>query len=86
MCEYTHKGITKAKEGWAWIDARIEENFPGYYKTVSDFSSPYVQLFSDLGKVTCNAFHNIKEIVIEKYPIVLQTVSIYNVNSSTLHK
>ncbi|XP_018577765.1 transmembrane protein 214 [Anoplophora glabripennis] len=77
VCEYSHRGMAKVKEGWAWIDTRIEENFPGYHKAVADFSLPYVQLFSDLGKVTCNAFHNVKEVFIEKYPVVLQTVESY---------
>lgn len=78
VCEYSHRGMAKVKESWAWIDARVEENFPGYHKAVADFSSPYVQLFADLGKVSCNAFHNVKEMVIEKYPTALQTVSAYS--------
>ncbi|KAJ8935396.1 hypothetical protein NQ314_012814 [Rhamnusium bicolor] len=77
VCEYTHKVIGKAKEGWTWVDARIEDNFPGYHKAMVDFGAPYVQLFSDLVKVVRTMFHNIKEIIVEKYPVVIQTVDAY---------
>ncbi|KAJ8925970.1 hypothetical protein NQ315_009825 [Exocentrus adspersus] len=77
VCDYAQAGMAKVRQGWGWVDARIDENFPGYRKTVADFSAPYVQLFSDLGKISLNLCYNVKEAVAEKYPVVLQTVESY---------
>ncbi|KAJ8958641.1 hypothetical protein NQ318_016366 [Aromia moschata] len=75
--EFARNVTDKAREGWTWMDSRIEKQFPGYHKAVCDFSTPYIQLFSDLAKIACNAFGNIKEAIVEKYPLVLDTVDSY---------
>lgn len=76
VCEYTHLALNKTKEGVSWVDSKIEENFPGYHKTVVDFSAPYVQVVCDLSKVSRNVLYNIKDVIVEKYPVVIQAVSL----------
>ncbi|KAG5876904.1 hypothetical protein JTB14_001188 [Gonioctena quinquepunctata] len=74
VCEYTHLAINKTKKGLYWMDDRIEENFPDYHKTVVDVSEPYVVLLVNVGKLSRNVFLHMKEVVIEQYPIVLQSI------------
>lgn len=84
ICEYTAVLKTKVSEGVFWVNDRIEENFPGYRKTVADFSEPYLQLASDMGKIACNGLRNVKNIIVEKYPVVIHSVSFITASKSSL--
>ncbi|CAH1163610.1 unnamed protein product [Phaedon cochleariae] len=77
VCEYSQKALNTTREGLNWLDGRIEQNFPAFRKTVIDFSEPYVELAISTGKITRNGFYNMKEVVLEKYPLVLQSIESY---------
>lgn len=74
-CHYTHLVINKVQEGLLYVDNQIETNFPTQRQAIIEFSEPYVELSKDFGRIFGNIFANIKEVVIEKYPVVIKSVS-----------
>ncbi|KYB26829.1 Transmembrane protein 214-B-like Protein [Tribolium castaneum] len=75
--DYTHKAVGKVQEGWLVVDNKIKENFPTYRQAVIEFSEPYIEFFNSFGQILCNLFANIKEAVIEKYPVVVKSIDSY---------
>lgn len=73
--EYLQRVGALLVEGFSWIVEKLEETFPGYHVTIKKAIEPYVDLFIKTGKLICVASENVKEAMIEKYPIVLQNVS-----------
>ncbi|XP_056635637.1 transmembrane protein 214 [Diorhabda sublineata] len=77
VCEYSHLVIDKLKEGLHWTSEKIEEHFPNLQQTIITYSEPYVELAINLGKLCRNAYYDIKERVLEKYPVVVESVEVY---------
>ncbi|KAJ3646437.1 hypothetical protein Zmor_024025 [Zophobas morio] len=77
VCEYVHVIQDKFHHGLLLIDQQIEDNFPTQRQTVIEFSTPYVDLSRNLGRVFYNIILNINEVVQEKYPVVLQSIESY---------
>jgi hypothetical protein len=59
------------------INDQLEENFPVYYHIIANFLEPYIELLRNLGYILYNIFHDVQETVLEKYPVVLQSVSYF---------
>lgn len=78
VCEYTHTALDKVKLTAFNFNAYLQENYPEYHSKVVTFSEPYIDLGRDLGLVVYNAFSNAKELVIAKYPLVIEQVSKQN--------
>ncbi|XP_044265792.1 transmembrane protein 214-A [Tribolium madens] len=77
VCDYTHKVVSKVQDGWLAVDNQIMENFPTYRQGVIDFSQPYIEFLRSFGQILCNMCTNIKEIIIEKYPVVVKSIDSY---------
>lgn len=72
--EYLHKATGHLGQGASWVNDRLDESFPGYRKTITDALEPYVYLITNTGKLVCIFIQNMKEKVLENYPLVLQNV------------
>ncbi|CAH1365193.1 unnamed protein product [Tenebrio molitor] len=77
VCEYTHIILHRIKQGLLLINDQLEENFPVYYHIIANFLEPYIELLRNLGYILYNIFHDVQETVLEKYPVVLQSVELY---------
>jgi hypothetical protein len=77
VCEYTHIILHRIKQGLLLINDQLEENFPVYYHIIANFLEPYIELLRNLGYILYNIFHDVQETVLEKYPVVLQSVSYF---------
>lgn len=62
-------------QGVTWVDDRLEENFPGYSQTIKDAVEPYVYLLVSSGKFVRMVVRNVKDLMVENYPVLLQSVS-----------
>lgn len=76
VCKYGRQAVESVKGGFWAADKYAQENYPEYYRKTIEFSQPYVQLSRDVGLVVYNQYVNLKEYVLGKYPIVLETVSL----------
>lgn len=70
--------MRKVNEGLSSANDAIREQFPEQHKAVVVFTEPYLNLGKDLGKIGWNICGNIKEVIVEKYPSVRQSVSFNN--------
>ncbi|XP_050500167.1 transmembrane protein 214 [Diabrotica virgifera virgifera] len=77
VCEYSHLAIDRVKSGLHWTSEKIEEQFPGLQQNVAVFSEPYVELLVNLGKIGRNVAFNVKDVIVEKYPVVVESVEAY---------
>lgn len=80
------RGTAYLGQGISWVDNRLEENFPGYSKTISDAVEPYIYLFTNTAKLFCIFVQNIKELVLENYPLVMQSVRKTDIFMETFFK
>ncbi|XP_023018558.2 transmembrane protein 214 isoform X1 [Leptinotarsa decemlineata] len=74
VCEFACLAVNKTKEGFGWVDGRFEEAFPEYHHVVRSVSEQYIELLVNLGKLARNGALNLKDAVVEQYPIVLQSI------------
>lgn len=71
------KTLSTSARGYIWL----ETNVPIYYTQSIEFSKPYSQLSKDLFTIAVKKsgvlYGNIKDYVIEKTPVVIETIDQY---------
>ncbi|KAF5280404.1 hypothetical protein FQR65_LT03213 [Abscondita terminalis] len=77
ILQYYHKAIHRSGDGLNWVHVKIDEQIPGYYETVSEYIGPYKKLARELSIVFYNIFDNIRQVAVQKYPVVLASIEEY---------
>mgnify|MGYP003345428071 CR=1 FL=1 len=74
VIQYYHNAINRTSDGLGWLHLQIDEQFPGYYETVSEHLAPYRQLGKEGSIIFYNLLKNAQEFVVKKYPVVLASI------------
>lgn len=74
LCEYAHTTAGYVKNNTQQVHVYLHENYPEYYGKVVTFSEPYIELGRDLFRAANTMYENTKEVVVMKYPLVLEQV------------
>ncbi|XP_022913719.2 transmembrane protein 214-B [Onthophagus taurus] len=75
--EYLNVAGDKVIEGANWAHGKFQEKFPGYTEKAVEYSEPYLELTKEFGKFFCNACAGLKELIVEKYPIFVESIETY---------
>lgn len=73
--DYVYKASNRAMEGIVWVQERFEEKFPGYTGKAIEVSEPYIKLTKQMSLFVYNVFDGVKELAVEKYPLVVESVN-----------
>ena len=72
---YLEHGKVISKEGFARVHKYIDERYPGYVDEANKVLEPYVLLANDVALILRNNFYNLMDLIVEKSPMVIQSVS-----------